>query len=155
MGRKALADNIKLMQGTLQKCRQNENAPKVTPDLPEMPETLSERAVSVWGKIAPMLNQYGVVSSFDQIAIENLCETYAEWLHLNDYINNDLDNKTSYETVSDKGGLSHRAYPEIAQRATVSRRLQSLLSDFGLTPAARSKVNTITKDKKEDPWKDL
>ena len=142
MGRKALADNVKQLQGTLQKCRQN-------------PETLSPRAVGVWNKVVPMLEKYGVLSEFDQMAVQNLCETYAEWLTLNEYITYELKGKSSFEVYTREGAITYRPYPEISQRAEVSKRLQSLLSDFGLTPAARSKVNTITKDKKEDPWKDL
>ena len=37
----------------------------------------------------------------------------------------------------------HRAHTAVAQPADAARRVQSLLAEFGMTPAARSKVSGL------------
>jgi P27 family predicted phage terminase small subunit len=57
------------------------------------------------------------------------------------------------ETVTDKAGnTAIRANPAVAQRNEAMRHLQSLLAEFGLTPAARSKIIAPKKDKQANPF---
>jgi P27 family predicted phage terminase small subunit len=45
-----------------------------------------------------------------------------------------------------------RATPAVAQRNEAMRHLQSLLAEFGLTPAARSKVTAPKKEQNANPF---
>jgi P27 family predicted phage terminase small subunit len=47
----------------------------------------------------------------------------------------------TYSTTATSGDKLMRARPEVALRNEAMRHAQSLLSEFGLTPAARSKVS--------------
>ena len=48
------------------------------------------------------------------------------------------------------GGTMKRAHPAVSIRNDAARRAQSLMSEFGLTPAARSRVNVEAPAKKEE-----
>ena len=56
-----------------------------------------------------------------------------------------------YECTKESGATMHRQHPAVAARADAARRVQSLLSEFGLTPAARSKVGPVSADNSTDP----
>jgi P27 family predicted phage terminase small subunit len=52
------------------------------------------------------------------------------------------DNGRTYERRDETGALiMARARPEVGMRSEAMRHAQSLLSEFGLTPSARSKVS--------------
>lgn len=154
-GRKTLAPHLKAVQGTNRPSRENKDAPKAPARAPEMPQGLTERAKKYWGDLVVLLDEMGVITLADQSVLELLCETYSEWKHLNHTIKTTYKGKTSYLTATKDGAEMYRAYPEVAQRSDASRRFQSLLSEFGLTPAARSKVKAIGQEKEADPWADI
>jgi P27 family predicted phage terminase small subunit len=59
------------------------------------------------------------------------------------------DNGRTYERRDETGALiMARARPEVGMRSEAMRHAQSLLSEFGLTPSARSKVSAaqLTED---------
>lgn len=154
-GRKATAPHLKAIQGTNRPSRENKEAPEPPREVPEMPQGLTTRAKKYWGDLVGLLDEMGVITLADQSVLELLCETYSEWKHLNSTIKTTYKGKTSYLTVSKDGAEMYRAYPEVAQRSDAARRFQSLLSEFGLTPAARGKVKAIGKEKQSDPWADI
>lgn len=154
-GRKTLAPHLKAVQGTNRPSRENKQAPESPKQIPEMPQGLTTRAKKYWGELVELLHEMGVITLADKSVLELLCETYAEWKSLNHTIKTSYKGKTSYLTITKDGSEMYRGYPEVSQRADAARRFQSLLSEFGLTPAARSKVTAIGKDKEKDPWADI
>jgi len=146
---------MKKLSGTLQKCRTNKNEPK-----PELGDTgpiteLDDDALNYRRYIVPILEKVGVMSELDPSHLDLLCATYSEWARLDRYIRKDLNNKSSYEHYT-QAGMSYKAYPEYKLRADAANRLQKLLSDFGMSPASRSKVSANTGSKKEEnPFKSL
>jgi P27 family predicted phage terminase small subunit len=102
---------------------------------------MSDRALSVWGFVAGLLGPRGVVTVADPLALECMCETYADLVDARNAIR-DAGGPT-YETRNESGSIIHRALPEVAIVADCDRRLRSWFSAFGLTPADRSKVSAI------------
>lgn len=154
-GRKALSKNLKLIQGTHRPDRENSNAPQPEQKQPDMPQGMSRRAKKYWPDLVKLLDDLKIITVSDQSAMELLCETYGEWKNLNYVIQTTYKGKTSYEFATESGGVMIRPLPEIAQRSDAARRFQSMLSEFGLTPAARNKVKMISRDEERDPWADL
>jgi len=74
----------------------------------------------------------------DELALEQCVEAYADWRQAMEII---AAEGTHYETTSQSGGTMIRAHPAVAMRSDAARRFQSLMSEFGLTPASRSKVS--------------
>ena len=81
-----------------------------------------------------------VLGDGDLIALGLLCETLAEYLDARDTVARD---GATYEAVTEAGATMHRAHPAVAQRAEAASRVQSLLSEFGLTPSARAEVQGL------------
>jgi P27 family predicted phage terminase small subunit len=147
--------NLKILEGTFRKDRDNAEAPEPASGVPDMPKGLSPRAKRYWPQLCGVLDELGVLTVADGYCLEVLCETFAEWKELCKIINDDLKRAATYETVNQNGGVMHRPYPHYSMRADAARRFQSLMTEFGLTPAARSKVKAVSKADEFDPWDKL
>lgn len=151
VGRKRLPDNIKLLRGTDNKSTtMNPDQPKYANVVPEPPEHLDEQSLVMWNRVTDMLHAAGVLQLADHTALQILAETYGEWR------NADMNVKADgmiYHTETADGAPMIRPNPAVAQRADAARRLQSMLSEFGMTPASRSKVTVKDAGDGEDPAK--
>ena len=50
---------------------------------------------------------------------------------------------------------SHRPYPQVAIASDAMKRALRMLTEFGLTPASRSKVSALGGDDNSDPLADI
>ncbi len=105
------------------------------------PAFLSDRAAQHWPELADLLSDMGVLADGDKTALALLCEAICEYLDARDTVQRE---GATYSAVTEAGATMHRAHPAVAQRADAARRVQSLLSEFGLTPSARSKVQGLS-----------
>lgn len=104
------------------------------------PAFLSDRAAQHWPALARLLADMGVMADGDRLALALLTEALAEWIEAGETI---AQHGATYECTTEAGATMYRAHPAVAQRADAARRVQSLLSEFGLTPAARAKVTPL------------
>lgn len=133
-GRKRTPDHLKLVKGTAQKCRMNPNAPVPNAGTASAPNWLSERATEIFDQVSATLLGMGVASPDDMHALSLAASRIEEVEILTAVIE---DAGRTYQT---EAGL-WKARPEVAMRNEAMRHAQSLLAEFGLTPAARSKVS--------------
>lgn len=151
-GRKRLPTKTKELKGTLQPCRANKKEPKVAIMKPDCPEWLPEEAREFYHEISDMLKDMNIIGKADKTMLSLFANTYMEWRQANDFLKE--RKATSYTTISTAGDKIYKAYPEVAMRSDAARRLQSLASEFGLSPASRSKVSTLDQED-EDPMAKL
>lgn len=148
-GRKRIPEHLKVVRGTDRPDRRNDAAPTPVQVRPPMPITLSGVARDNWDRFCTVLEGMGVLTVADEFALEQLVEVYAEWRTAMEVV---ACEGTHYETTTAGGGSLVRAHPAVAMRSDAARRLQSLMSEFGLTPASRSKVSVSQGDGvKDDP----
>lgn len=133
-GRKKTPDHLKLVKGTAQKCRMNPEAPAANVGTAAAPAWLSERAAELFDQISATLLGMGIASPDDQHVLSLAASRIEEVEILTAVIE---DAGRTYQT---EAGL-WKARPEVAMRNEAMRHAQSLLAEFGLTPAARSKVS--------------
>ncbi|MCL4068347.1 phage terminase small subunit P27 family [Pseudomonas sp. GX19020] len=133
-GRKKTPDHLKLVKGTAQKCRMNPEAPAANVGTATAPAWLSERAAELFDQISATLLGMGIASPDDQHVLSLVASRIEEVEILTAVIE---DAGRTYQT---EAGL-WKARPEVAMRNEAMRHAQSLLAEFGLTPAARSKVS--------------
>ncbi len=96
-----------------------------------------------------LLDRMGVLTEADAFALERLCDCYTEILECREEVE---ARGRIYESVKGEGEVLMKANPAVAMLADADRRFKSYLIEFGLTPAARSKVHaTPDDDKKADP----
>jgi len=142
----------KELGGTLQPSRANPNEPKPEVYLPTPPDWLSERAMRYWHEIGAVLLSMKVATAADGPAMQLLTETLAEWaearqaVHLQGLV---------YETTTMTGDTMRRPNPEVAQAADAMRRALAMLTQFGLTPASRSKVSALGDNDGKDPFEEM
>ncbi|GGH24495.1 phage terminase small subunit P27 family [Cribrihabitans marinus] len=146
-GRKRTPEHLKVVRGTDRADRRNDDAPVCDVARPAMPETLSTTAQENWDRFCGVLEGMGVLSLADDMALEILVETYAQVREAQEIIDAE---GTHYETTSSTGGTMIRQHPAVAMRSDASRRFQSLMSEFGLTPASRSRVSATDGGAKQD-----
>lgn len=150
-GRKRKPDHLKVVSGTDQRCRVNDAAPTAPTGLPVAPEMLTKRGAEIFDGLVALLEEMGIASSADTSVIM-LCASRLEEVEITTALVE--DNGRTYTTVNESGTEMVRARPEVAMRSDAMKHAQSLLSELGLTPAARSKVSVVKKPE-ENPFKAL
>lgn len=147
MGRKPIPDHLKVLSGTARKDRMNPDAPVVPSGMTEPPDWLNARAAEVFHQLSGILDTLNLSTPVDAAALSLLASRLEE-VEAASAVIDDLGR--TYSTEGPSGQL-FRPRPEIAMRNEAMRHAQSLLSDFGLNPAARSKVSA-GKHVEENPF---
>ena len=143
-GRKNIPDHLKVVKGTAQKCRMNPEAPVASSGVAVAPELLSERAAELFAQLSAILDGMGIASP-DHIHVLTMAAQRLEQIEVLGVLIED----GGYTYKTDAG--LWKANPAVGMRSDAMRHAQSLLSDFGLTPAARSKVSA-GKPAEENPF---
>lgn len=131
-GRKPVPTALKLIRGSAQPCRINPDEPKPEADKIGPPPELSEKALEHWEDLSAQLEEVGVLTNMDVKALGVLCETYAQWVEANSRLSVGLVIK------NDKGHPVPNPYFNISDK--LAKRVQQMLSEFGMTPSARTRV---------------
>lgn len=158
-GRKRKPDALKQLAGTAQPCRMNPDAPAASDGLPEAPAWLSERAADIFDELTAIVDRMRIASA-DDTAMLAILASRLEEIEVCTVAIEDLGRVYSSETTTSRGDgetvvkAMVRARPEVAMRNEAMRHAQSLLSEFGLSPAARSKVSAIT-PQDENPFSEF
>jgi P27 family predicted phage terminase small subunit len=146
-GSRPLPTAFKQLKGTYQSCRDADNAPPANiPDyLPAPPEYLNFRAAEIFRQLAVYLTGMKILNVEDIPMLGLL----ASRLHEVEEHTGTIESE-GYVYLNGKGVWKSR--PEVAMRNESMRHAQSLLIEFGLSPAARSRVSAQIGDRKENPF---
>jgi P27 family predicted phage terminase small subunit len=112
---------------------------------------LSAEALKKWPIVREVLQKLPVSTDADMLAIQRLAETYAEVLDLQATIKKE----GRFYDAPTKEGVIIRAHPAVAMYSDASKRLHSLLTEFGLTPSSRSKVKGPGDGEEKDPLREF
>lgn len=108
-----------------------------------------------WGKIAPVLDGMGLLTTADPHALALLCDAYAEFLAAREVVwrkGMTYESRTAVdaeEEDEDKDGETKtvvvwsvivRARPEVKIASDAWKRVRAMMLEFGLTPSARTRV---------------
>jgi P27 family predicted phage terminase small subunit len=132
----------------------NDAEPAVPVEIPEMPTGLSEFAQAEWNATLPMLVNMGIISRVDGSALAAYCEccdscfeAKKEVKRLGRIIEEPICSKTG-EVI----GYKRKANPAVAMLYDALKLMKSFLIEFGMTPAARSRLRVEAPDGEEpDP----
>jgi P27 family predicted phage terminase small subunit len=80
----------------------------------------------------------GVLTTADKTGLALLCEALAEYLEARQVIAD--AGALTYESETKQGGVMIRAHPAAALASDAFRRAVAVAKEFGLTPAARARV---------------
>ena len=147
VGRKPTPTALKLVKGNPGKRAINKKEPKPKREIPSCPAHLKDAAKVAWGRLSVMLDRIGVLTEADAYALERACACYAELLELQTLVDRD---GLTYSTTSTAGETVIKGNPAVAMLADADRRFKGYLVEFGLTPAARSKVKVDGSEQKDE-----
>lgn len=97
-----------------------------------------------------MLEEMGVLTTADPHALAMLCDAYAEYLECRQIVTNV---GRTYTTTTQQGDTMIRPRPEVAMASDAWRRVQRMLTEFGMTPSSRSKVKGSPREER-DPFEE-
>ena len=134
---------LKILTGNRGKRPLNESEPDPPPVKNiRPPSTLTDKkARREWYKIAPILKDIGVLSEIDVMALAAYCQVYSRWIEAEENVRKlgmIIKTKTGYPVIN----------PYLAVANTCLKQMRGYLSEFGMTPASRSRV-TADKQKPE------
>lgn len=142
-GRRPTPTKLKLVRGNPGRRPLNDREPHPKPGMSDPPDHLSEVARDAWEKVATLLSRMGLLTEADCYALERLAECYAEILECKAAIKEHGRTYTSNKVAPGGEGTDSiivRPRPEVGMLADADRRFKGYLIEFGLTPAARTKV---------------
>ncbi len=136
-GRKPLPTALKLLEGDRGKGRRpiNKNEPVPPKGTIKCPSWLLPEAKKEWKRLAPALEAMGVLTMADEKDFAGYCQAYARWKEAEEFI---TQHGSIFKTPS--GYVQQVPQVSIAQQNL--KIMQSLASEFGLSPATRSRIVT-------------
>jgi len=106
------------------------------------PDWLSVNATAKWNELAPLLSDQGLLQTVDRDALSVYCDSYADVLAANAILARD-------GIVQENGRGGYTAHPAQTVKNHATAKMKVLALEFGLTPAARSRV-VIDESETED-----
>lgn len=139
----------KALTGTLRKHRTPKNEPKPAVEEPTCPAWLDAEAKREWRRVVPYLLRIGLLSQIDRSALAAYCQNFARW-----YRAEKLLEEHGLVMITPQGFEMQR--PEVGIANGAMKQMHKFMVEFGMTPAARSRINVGTGEEKgEDPWDEL
>ena len=132
-GRKPKPTAVKILEGNPGKRKLNEHEPQPQRKAPPCPKWLEPEAKKEWRRLAKTLEAMGVLTDADMAAFAGYCQAYARW-------------KEAEERITDRGLVirTPSGYPQQVPYISIAQQylklMQQFAEQFGLTPAARSRI---------------
>lgn len=138
---------LKLISGTYRADRAARKEAKPKSVAPSCPGWLSQEAKREWRRVVGDLEALGLVTQIDRAALAAYCDAYQMWYDAR----RSLDAAGTLVQETESGYLTQR--PEIGIINTALKAMRQFMAEFGMTPAARTRVNAETPDvPQDDPW---
>lgn len=143
-GRKPIPGKMHDLQGTRRADRHGDaGGIQVTIINPEPPAGMPDQAQKEWRRIAPILSGYKLLSDLDTTALEAYCRVYARWLTAE----KELEKQESLVFRTTTGYQAQSAYLSIINQCL--KQMQSLMAEFGMTPATGERLKAIANAPKQ------
>jgi P27 family predicted phage terminase small subunit len=99
---------------------------------------LSDEARKHWRRLVPQLRAMKVLSLLDADALAMYCNTLVRWREAEDFI---TKHSSVYPIRDDQGRIKcMQQFPQVAIARNLLLVLRAYQQEFGLTPAARSRI---------------
>jgi P27 family predicted phage terminase small subunit len=136
-GRRPKPTRLKLLTGNPGKRPLNENEPRPEAAVPECPPELGPVARKEWDRLIGELSALRMLTHLDRAALAAYCGAYALWAEATEAIQ-----KYGVMIKSPQGFPIQSPYLAIANRQ--AEIMMRIASEFGFTPASRSRISAPT-----------
>jgi P27 family predicted phage terminase small subunit len=116
----------------------NENEPRPEPEIPECPPELGPVAQKEWHRLVGELASLRILTNLDRAALAAYCGAYALWAEATEALQ-----KYGTMVKSPSGYPIQSPYVAVANRQ--AEIMMRIASEFGFTPASRSRISAPTK----------
>ncbi|MGZ4955296.1 MAG: phage terminase small subunit P27 family [Methylobacter sp.] len=143
MGRRALPNNVHILQGNRSKKPGHALRDTINPDVevPGCPSHLLPDAKKEWKRIAPELEKMRIISQMDRAALAVYCQAYARWVQAESKIK-ELSSGPNKDAglidLTPNGFKQMSVWLQISNRAV--EQMHKFLAEFGMSPSSRSKI---------------
>lgn len=144
-GRKPTPSRLKLLRGNPGKRKSNKNEPRPDPKIPLPPEHLGTEGRKEWNRTASQLYELGLLTSIDRAALAAYCTAWQRWVDAEKMLR-----KHGLVFQSPNKFPMYSPYLNIANKAM--KQMKEFLSEFGMTPSSRSRINVEKKEEEQDPF---
>ena len=140
--RRSKPTKLKLLEGNPGRRPINENEPEPASDNIRQPQGLDRFGKQAWNQLVPDLDQLGLLTNVDVFVLAAFCDAYSQWRHASKALRklNPIDEE-------------YRKVAITVEKARNEMRLTA--SEFGLSPAARSRLHVSSKQDDADPFEDF
>lgn len=126
----------------------NQAEAKPKQEIPQCPRHLSDEAKKEWHRIVKDLFEAGLFTKIDRPALAAYCQAYGRWVEAEAHLEDE-----DFVQVTDKGYQYQTPWLSIANQAM--KQMHNFLAEFGMTPAARSRVNATPPKEEADELEQL
>ena len=99
----------------------------------DCPKWLEPEAKKEWRRLAKKMELMGVLTEVDMAAFAGYCQAYARWKEAEEFI-------TQHGTIVRTPSGYWQTVPQVSIAQTYLKIMNRLAEQFGLTPAARSRI---------------
>ncbi len=119
--------------------------PKPEMGKPMCPRWLTGRPKKEWNRIAKLTDEMGVLAKTDGNALARYCQLWHRWLEAEEFLQLHGSTYPIYsKSMKDEKGkplaTGFQLFPQVKVASNLAQLLARLENEFGLTPAARTRV---------------
>lgn len=142
-GRKPKPTALKVLEGNPGKRPLNANEPKPQRKAPKCPLWLEPEAKKEWRRMAKILERLGILTQIDSSAFAGYCQAYARWKEAEEFL-------TKHGTIFKTPSGYIQQVPQVSIAQTYLKVMKDFCSEFGLTPASRTRIRVDAEEKNAD-----
>ena len=149
-GRRPKPTKLKRLAGNPGKRELNKSEPMPSAEAPDMPPGLPKLARREWESIVPQLERLGMLSRIDGKALAAYCHAYARWVEAEKQVHKYgmiieepvIDTATGAQRkLRGRFVVRLKKNPAVSASNEALKLMKSFLIEFGMTPAARSRLH--------------
>lgn len=146
---------LKKLDGDIHKERWTKNEPQPKEGIPTCPAHLTGPSRTEWRRITKELSELGLLTNIDRAALAAYCSAYGRWVKAERAISRIED---KFKDVPNAGnGLAYQTsngnwvvQPLVSVANKALEMMHKFLTEFGMTPASRSRIDLDKGKSKED-----
>jgi P27 family predicted phage terminase small subunit len=164
-GRKPTPTPLKILRNNPGRRPLNAREPKPRAGVPTAPDWMSAEAKAEWKRIVPELRALRLLTLVDRAGLVAYCQAYAELQICTRKLNEEGrtiqepilgDDVVEGKKLKTVVGAKVKKHPLVSAQRDAFARVRAFIAEFGLSPASRSRVNTIGGgDEDKDPLQEL
>lgn len=145
-GPAAKPTKLKKLEGNAGKRALNHNEPQPDPELLPCPSFIKGAARKEWHRITPELYQLGLLTTVDRAALAGYCIAWGQLEEVEKELARMKRQGKKHRVMNGMVSLTVNGNiiiePLLSVRKQAMEQMYKFLSEFGMTPASRSKVNS-------------